>query len=351
MIKKFMLTIDYELFLGTKTGTVWECMIEPTEKLVSILSINGSKMTVFWDILHYYQLIKLENKFPELKQDRILIEKQILDLAEKGHDIQLHLHTHWLDAEYKDNQWVFNYDRFKLHNLSTEDNENDINAIAGCISISKKILEDLIRKVRPEHKVNAFRAGGYLLEPFAILKEAFQQNEIFIDSSVCPELVSENGVFSYDFRSYPNYNIYSFDSSPMKRKDTGKFKEIPITTIKIPAFFNGLFRLLRKIKYAKIESERGGSGTSGYQKKEKQYFFRRLFSLFHTEFRQLTTDSTFKELFRYQCRKAQQYSTMILHPKLLNSHTLEILNEYITQNKIKFISINDYINNSNKTEN
>ena len=66
-MKKIVLTIDYELFLGEKTGNVKNCMIEPTEKLASILEKNSSRMTVFWDILHYYRLLELEKSFSELR--------------------------------------------------------------------------------------------------------------------------------------------------------------------------------------------------------------------------------------------------------------------------------------------
>ncbi len=58
-MKKNILTIDYELFIGTKKGTVRGCIIEPTEKLISILSMNDSKMTGFLDVLHYYRLLTL----------------------------------------------------------------------------------------------------------------------------------------------------------------------------------------------------------------------------------------------------------------------------------------------------
>ena len=158
MVKKIILTIDYELHLGDETGTVRECMIEPTKKLVSTIEKNGSRMTIFWDILHYYRLLELEKLFPELKQDKLLIEEQILDLAQRGHDVQLHLHPHWLDATYKNGKWNFTYGRFKLHNLSNENRNGDINTINGCISISKKLMEDLIRKVKPDYKVTSFRA-------------------------------------------------------------------------------------------------------------------------------------------------------------------------------------------------
>src|ERR1035437_8742803 len=126
-MKEIILTIDYELFLGEKTGTVKKCMIEPTAKLISFLKKNNSKMTVFWDILHYYLLLQYEKNFPELKDDRLLIEKQILDLAKNGHDIQLHLHPHWLDAQYENGRWIFQYGRFRLNKLKNEDKKDDIN--------------------------------------------------------------------------------------------------------------------------------------------------------------------------------------------------------------------------------
>ena len=139
-MKEIVLTIDYELFLGKETGTVRECMIEPTKKLASILDKNESKMTIFWDILHYYRLLELEKIYSELSQDRLLIEEQILDLARRGHDIQLHLHPFWFDAKYENSKWNFNYTRFKLHSLSHENNPNDINTIIGCFSISKRLM-------------------------------------------------------------------------------------------------------------------------------------------------------------------------------------------------------------------
>ena len=37
---------------------------------------------------------------------------------------------------------------------------------------------------------------------------------------------------------------------------------------------------------------------------------------------------------------------MILHPKLLNEHTLNLIREYIRDGKVKFMSISDRINNS-----
>jgi hypothetical protein len=342
-MRKIILTIDHELFLGKETGSVKECMIEPTNKLASIIEKNRSKMTIFWDILHYYRLLELENGYAELKKDRLLIEKQILDLVKRGHDVQLHLHPHWLDAKYENGKWKFIYERFKLHNLSSERDKKDVNTITGCVSISKKLIEDLIRKVKHDYVVSTFRAGGYLIEPFDEIKAAFLENGIKIDSSVCPNLVNQDGIYSYHFRFYPERQNYKFEFSPKDILDDGSFNEIPITTVKIPAFINMLFILIRMLKYCNLEIERKGSGTGDYFKLNSNLTYKKLLSLLRPRIKQLTTDGNFKEQFSYLLKKVPNYSTMIVHSKLLNNHTLGFLDYYVSTNKIRFISIQDFL--------
>jgi hypothetical protein len=343
-MKKIILTIDYELFLGEKTGTVRESMIEPTEKLASILDSNDSKMTIFWDILHYYRLLEIEKEFPEIKQDRILIEKQILNLVRRGHNIQLHLHPHWLDARYENSKWKFTYKRFKLHRLSDESIPTDINTIMGCITISKELMENLIRKVDPDYQVNTFRAGGYLVEPFDKIMNALIKNKIIIDSSICPGVYNSNEVSPYDFRYYPTKTKYNFNLTPKMILDEGDFIEIPITSIKISTIRNIYYKLLRRIKYPSLENERKGIGVGDISSQRQKTKIRRLGSLlFSPQRSQFTTDSNYYEKFNYLYKKAPEYATMIIHPKLLNIHTFGILNDYVSSNKIRFISIQDFL--------
>jgi hypothetical protein len=347
-VKKIILTIDYELFLGEKTGTVKKCMIEPTEKLASILEKNNSRMTVFWDILHYYRLLELEKSYSELRQDRDLIEEQIQNLANRGHDIQLHLHPHWLDAEYENGKWNFDYKRYKLHNLSDENNPNDINTIIGCVTFSKRLMEKIIREVNPKYKVNAFRAGGYLIEPFVKIKEALLTNEIKIDSSVCLNSFNNHGDFSFNFRYYPNKSKYNFELTPNDLVSNGSFIEVPITTVKIPTLINIIFKLYRKIKYPNLESERIGIGTNEINKSNRKSYYKKLSKYFSPRITQLTTDSNFKERMDYIINKVPYYSTMIIHPKLLNRHTLKILENYVSTNKFRFITVQDFVTGSKK---
>jgi hypothetical protein len=348
-MKKFVLTVDYELFLGDVTGTVKECMIEPMSKIASILDKNGSKMTIFWDILHYYKLLELETSFPVLRERRIWIEEQLIDMVRRGHDIQLHLHPHWLDAQYQDNKWHFIYDRFKLHSLSLENDPENINTIIGCVTIAKKLMEATIRQTYPNYKVTTFRAGGYLAEPFSAIKDALSRNDIRIDSSVCPGMHNPHHISSFDYRNYPRSLVYNFKLTPKTISETGEFTEIPISTIPLPIVINIFFKVLRRIRYPYLEKDRKGVGLAdSYEDKTTSATMNLFHRLFTININQFTTDSNFKEKFNYLFKKAPSHSTMILHSKLLNNHTLKILDDYISENKFRFISIQEYLNSTRK---
>jgi len=203
-------------------------------------------------------------------------------------------------------------------------------------------MEDLIRRVDPNYQVTTFRAGGYLIEPFNKIKDAFDENDIRIDSSVCPDIFNDYGIFSFDFCFYPNKLKYNFEYTPKDIAQEGCFVEVPITTVKIPAYINIFLTLIRIIKYRNIESERKGSGVGEYFGPNRP-FYRKLFSLLKPRINQLTTDSNFKERFSYVFKKVPEYSKMIIHPKLLNSHTIELLDDYVSTNKIRFISIQNLL--------
>lgn len=345
-MKQIILTIDYELFLGQQTGNVESCMIEPTKKLAQFLSINNSKMTVFWDILHFYRLLELEDKFSELKNDRIAIQDQIVNLAKKGHDIQLHLHPHWLDAKFLNGKWVFTYERFKLHALSNTNDSMNINSILGCVTIAKNLMEQIVRKADKNYKTFIFRAGGYLIEPFEEIQGALYENDIYIDSSVCPELQNDSNVFSYDFKKYPKNIAFRFDADIKNVDRNGKFVEIPIASIYVPLYRRLYFTLLKKVKYRKIESVKKGSGSAGSTSNKKKNKFKKIYSFLYTKkYQKLTTDNSFDEKYSYLLSKARHNSTQILHPKMLNNHCLNLLKSKLSQDKVQFISIANFVKN------
>ncbi len=50
--KLLLITFDYELFLGEKSGTVQQCLIDPTDKLLDLLGKYAFKALFFIDTVY-----------------------------------------------------------------------------------------------------------------------------------------------------------------------------------------------------------------------------------------------------------------------------------------------------------
>lgn len=334
--KNLILTIDYEVFLGAETGDIRSVLINPTYELMDILKINDSKMTVFWDILHYYSIVKWSEQFPVLIQEKHLVEQQIKDLVLQGHDVQMHLHPHWLDAKYADGEWVFDYSRFSLHKLSQRNDEMDINTIRGCVFLMKELMESVIRPYKPDYKVSAFRAGGYLIEPFEDLAEAFKAAGIKIDSSVCPGLSKLTTIYPYDFRKYHHKLEYSFDKSPVRCDKSGFFIEKPIYTVNLSLLYR-IKHLLWKKRNNVTAPVYGGKGVVFPLKKKNAV--QSLLSRFSSGKVQLTLDGADIMQYQYSLGQANEGAVMIMHPKMQNECSFTLLKDSIINGFVKFHSL------------
>jgi hypothetical protein len=103
-----------------------------------------------------------------------------------------------------------------------------------------------LQGLNPEGKINAFRAGGWCLQPFSKIKNALRDAGIETDSSVFPGGYYESDHYYYDFRKCPNGSSWRFDEDPLIPAARGQFREIPITSIKnSPLFYWKLFLLGR----------------------------------------------------------------------------------------------------------
>lgn len=57
--KQILFTFDYELFLGSKSGSVKNCMLEPTKNVVAILNKNNVKGIFLLTVLTYFDWKRL----------------------------------------------------------------------------------------------------------------------------------------------------------------------------------------------------------------------------------------------------------------------------------------------------
>jgi len=196
---KLILTLDYEL-LGFGSGDVFKHMIEPTDKLLAICDKDDIKITIFFEVLEYLK-IKEEwnsgNTMGYSKNPAEAIEKQIKEAYRNGHDIQLHLHPQWINAEYNDG-WKVDNDYWRLPEVQKD---NCAWSIEELLQMGKSKIEEIVKIIDPNYNCNIFRAGGYNVCPSAEICEAMRKTGFIADSSVIPGAYLDDGLSYYDFRA------------------------------------------------------------------------------------------------------------------------------------------------------
>ena len=120
--KKIILSYDYELFFGDRSGTVVKSLIEPTNLLLNAMDSVGFKGNFFvdWQMLKYLKEANTERTLADYQ----LIVDQLKDMVCRGHRIELHIHPHWVDAKYNgDGTWdFFEFRHYSLNSFSEQEN-------------------------------------------------------------------------------------------------------------------------------------------------------------------------------------------------------------------------------------
>jgi|WetSurMetagenome_2_1015567.scaffolds.fasta_scaffold151847_2 hypothetical protein len=231
-----ILTADYELYFGKNFFSYEEVLFEPTRKIINVLENHNISLNIFPDICSVwrhkeYGLLDYVDKF----------ESQLIEAVSRGHDVQLHLHPHWLKSLYNNDEWVHDLKTFKLQDLGFE-GENAL------IKRGKEYLETLLKSHIPDYECIAFRAGGYCLQPEdKKLIQALLDAGIIIDSSIIPNLVSNTNVNETDFKGVPDLpNWFMSAQGGIKNPSPEGLFEIPIPSStkilpKFKAMAKGIF--------------------------------------------------------------------------------------------------------------
>lgn len=236
-------TLDYELFFGPVPGTASKCMLEPTEKLLTILDRYGAKMTVFVDSGYLLALKKQLSEYSELADDFNRVSRQVKWLSDQGHSIGLHIHPHWEDSYFDGTRWVFDTGRYKLAAFNEQE-------VMDIVTRYNDILIEITGK-----PISVYRAGGWSAQPFKNIGQALSSNNIFCDSSVFPGGFYESNNQTYDFTAVPYYKTrYRFSSDLTVEDEEGKFLEIPISSSRYSPIFYWRFALTKLLKQKKHRS-------------------------------------------------------------------------------------------------
>jgi hypothetical protein len=303
MKRNAILTFDYEVFLGQHTGTITNCVLNPTRQILEILKKNNAKAIFFVDATW---LLFIKENIPE---DFRLVEQQLKEITLAGSSVELHLHPQWINAEIARNEIRFkSFDTYRLHSLSKEE-------LLDLFGKSIHLLESITGQ-----KIRCFRAGGFCIEPFSYIKAPFQKFGIKYDFSVVPGTSLKGGnVFDYDFSEAKYNGIYRFGNDVKLPDPEGSFIEVPLSTFQN----NPAYRLIRKYLLNFTNDEISGDGEIISEKttpfiislKRRLSFSRTMLSIDNT------SNAFFKFLIRSQFTRSELL-VLISHPKSISRQSL-----------------------------
>lgn len=329
-----LLTLDYELFLGSRTGSVLNCLINPMNKILSVCDSEDVRMTLFVDASYLYRLSQYRDVYPQLKTEYEMIEKHLKELDASGYDIQLHIHPHWSTSTFNGTEWTLDQDRYKLSDM-------DEDAAVQFFVSSKRCLDRIVGK-----KTTVFRAGGFSTQPTSLLTTLFKETGLLADCSVCSGMKYDSAQQKYDYRFCPNKSYYHFQEDICVENPDGLFVEIPVSTAKVSPLFNWKYAFSRIMKMSKHCTFGDGQGV----KATKDSVYERLF---HRATCIVTMDGFKASLLSQQYvefKKANWDNMCVIgHPKLGTPYSIEKLGEFIRAAKAngdQFISVSQLLETS-----
>lgn len=219
-----ILSQDYELFFH-RSGTVEKCLFEPCEALLKSARKTGYAVTFYVDAGMLCRMRELSGTHPDLAREFDLVRRHVETLARAGHDVALHVHPHWEDATFSQGRWSFEGSRYQLRQFRDDE-------AAEIVSRYAQALGEACGSAP-----TSYRAGGFCIEPFDKISAALQAAGIDVDSSVVPRAHLKDDDKGFDFRHVPYADWWRFGRTPAVAQQDGKFLEIPITPLELPAWF------------------------------------------------------------------------------------------------------------------
>ncbi|MFA5502598.1 MAG: polysaccharide deacetylase family protein [Sulfurovaceae bacterium] len=313
------ITLDYELFFGSNSGTQGESIIYPTTRLLEVLNKYDIKASFFVDSGYLIKLDEYRKKHNVLDEDYRKIIEQIKYLSDRGHDIQLHIHPHWEDSYYDGTKWVIDTTRYRIHAFSDEE-------IDDIVYRYKKILTDVVGG-----DVFTFRAGGWCMQPFDKLMHALKKHNIWLDSTVFDGGKNDSATHYFDFTHAPKKDLWKFEDDPLIENKNGFFTEIPISSYRVSPLFFWKLAFAKKLGGDRHKGfgDGGAAGGSRWDKvRMLTYSTNSVVSIdgYKASYLQDAFDD-------FKKQEDNKNFVIIGHPKALSEYSLAKLEEFILDNK------------------
>jgi hypothetical protein len=317
-----LLTFDYELPLGGVINNYEESLFKPTDQLMKCATKINVPLVFFVDILCYIQFKKnqLDQFCDRFKQQ---VQQMILD----GHDVQLHLHPHWLKTEIKENQFITE----APFSLSDYDDQE----IQLFIQTGVETLNQMGQEVQNDYHCSAFRAGGYNFgAKQALIVDLLFKHGIRYDASIAKGYYFKSDSSVVDYRVCPSKPHWFLQGINQDHQ----ILEIPIASkpkswFEIPTFL--------KIKWFKNRSVDRGKMIHTFtqftrNEKWNQFLSSRMLTIDNYTLSLSYLLSVIHYHIKIHKNTGNSAFCLIGHPKAMGHYSLELLENLVEKVKKKY---------------
>ena len=334
--KQIIFTFDYELFLGANSGTVNDCLIEPTNRILKILNSNNTTAVFFIDSSYLVRLEEISKTNKNAAEDFKNIQQQICNIVDSGHYAYLHVHPHWNSAIYSEtsNTWSLNdKSQFGFQCMNKIERENIFDK-------SYELLKSIIEKSKLKTPILGFRAGGLYIQPFVFFSNLFEKKKIKYDFSVLQGFSSNMSKFNFDFTPCKSYKYYKFSYDVMIPDNEGEFIEFSLSTFElknINKIINGIeYRILKLLNKFKPIEEIHSSGNR-LSSIKKNY-------LNSKETLSVELLNNYKMKLIINLLNETDYLHFISHTKLVSNYNLDVFNNFLKKINEKYDIESNHMN-------
>src|SRR6266513_3326898 len=254
------LTHDWEL-RGDGSGDIEEIQFAPMRRLLAIYKKAGARTTFLPDVMQQIRFRSLQDEHPELKRDADSWDEHAQEAYARGHDIQLHLHSQWSNAEYENGRWQLRGD----WSLLSYDRDSGVKMISD----SRSYLENALHSIDPQYRCVAFRASALALAPSAHLLSSLAALGIEIDVSMAGGVYLNNDTLQLDYRTCEESFLPYYQRMDDARRISNQAE--PIVCVPLSHFY-GSRRLVTKqnLALAKARLSSTEKATSGPARLDSQ---------------------------------------------------------------------------------
>jgi hypothetical protein len=220
-VLNLIFTLDYEIH-GNGDGSPGDLMVEPTGRMLDLFDRYGAKLTIMADVAEILKFREYRDKFGRDDFNYEAIVAQLRNAIRRGHDVQLHLHCSYFNAQFKNGKWEQDWTEYNFAGLS----EPRLNEV---LQTGKAFLEEQLQPADPNYRCNAFRAANWAVSPSRNVVRALLNNDFEIDTSVF-KYGRREGVVNFDYSDAPSELIpwRASEEDICQRDENSELLEVPI---------------------------------------------------------------------------------------------------------------------------